>query len=561
MEEKQYLDYQGLQTYHENLQAVLEDSEQATAEALDNLDDRLKIVEDKNPYSKSEIDDLLDPITDKLETIEEFAEVNIQSDWNQTDSNADDYIKNKPGIGVANGIASLDSTGKVPSSQLPSYVDDVIEGYYHDNKFYATYTPGEEEQEGTYSDEITPEQGKIYVDIPTNQSYRWSGSTYIVISSPYVLPIASANTLGGVKVGDNLSIDQNGVLSAQASSPDEVEIGHTTPTEDVKLFVDEDADPAVSIDVYTRAQTDTLLANKVDKVTGKGLSTNDFDNTSKNKLDDLPSTSEAAESGGTDLSLVTTGEKYNYEDKYTKVQIDALTRHTRLTDFDLNVLKQAVADQNLEKYGLKVGDEKTINGHTYVIAGLNPMRGTFTPYRVTTNHVGLIVIPHTTTKWNASGNTSTGADRRGAGYANCDLHYYLKNTVLPMCNTDLGAANLLAHTKLFTNAVNTTAINRFGEESGCSSGWGWVADQYISALSEIQVYGGTVWSSSGYDTGEAYRQLDVFQHYNYTEFFGENVWLRDVASASNAAIAHQRGAATQESASNLNYVAALILFH
>lgn len=45
----------------------------------------------------------------------------------------------------------------------------------------------------------------------------------------------------------------------------EVEIGQTTPTEDVKLFVDEDADPAVSIDVYTREQTDTMLSAKADK--------------------------------------------------------------------------------------------------------------------------------------------------------------------------------------------------------------------------------------------------------------------------------------------------------
>lgn len=121
-------------------------------------------------------------------------------------------------MGVASGVATLDSNGKIPSSQLPSYVDDVIECYYYNNKFYATYTPGEEGQEVTYSDEITPEQGKIYVDIPTNQSYRWSGSTYIVISSPYILPTASANVLGGIKVGTNLSIDNNGVLSAAGAA-------------------------------------------------------------------------------------------------------------------------------------------------------------------------------------------------------------------------------------------------------------------------------------------------------------------------------------------------------
>ena len=243
-------------------------------------------------------------------------------------------------------------------------------------------------------------------------------------------------------------------------------------------------------------------------------------------------------------------------------KINALTRRTRLSDFDLAVLKQAVADQNLEKYGLKVGDYKTINGHDYVIAGLNPMKGTSTPYRLTANHVGLIVIPHTTQAWNASGNTYTGADSRGAGYANSDLHYYLVNTLLPLVKTDLGAANLLAHSKLLSNAVNQNGINRYGEATGCSSGWGWVADQYISALSEVQVYGSIVWSSSGFDTGEACRQLDVFRHFNHTEIFGgEYPWLRDVVSASDAAFANDAGYAVNTTASNAACVAALILFN
>ena len=265
------------------------------------------------------------------------------------------------------------------------------------------------------------------------------------------------------------------------------------------------------------------------------------------------------------------GSLKKYADEKARNKINALidqdeliTDRDRKTDFDLAVLKQAVAENNLEKYGLKPGDQKTINGHTYVIAGLNPMKGTTTPYRVTTNHVGLIVIPHTTQAWNASGNTSTGADGRGAGYLNSDLHYYLKNTVLPMCNTDLGAANLIGHSKLLTNAVNTTAVNRLANDSnkGASSGWTLEADCKISALSEVQVYGATVWSSSGHDTGEACRQLDVFQRYSHTEIFGgEYVWLRDVVSASYAADADGNGHAAYGTASIARYVAALILFH
>jgi hypothetical protein len=67
--------------------------------------------------------------------------------------------------GIANGYASLDSAGKVPSAQLPSYVDDVVE--------VANFAslPG------------TGETGKIYVTIDTNKTYRWTGSTYIEISA------------------------------------------------------------------------------------------------------------------------------------------------------------------------------------------------------------------------------------------------------------------------------------------------------------------------------------------------------------------------------------------
>ena len=252
-------------------------------------------------------------------------------------------------------------------------------------------------------------------------------------------------------------------------------------------------------------------------------------------------------------------------DEMRKATIPQIITHprTRKTDFSLADLQAAVADQNLEKYGLHVGDQKTISGHTYVIAGLNPMKGTSTPYRLTQNHVGLIVIPHTTQAWNASGNTSTGADGRGAGYKNSDLHYYLTNTLLPLVETDLGASNLLGHSKLLTNAVNTTAVNRLANDSnkGASSGWEWVADCKICALSEVQVYGATVWSSSGRDTGEACRQLDVFRVYNHTEIFGgEYPWLRDVVSASDAARASYNGSAGDDTASYAFYVAALVLF-
>lgn len=88
-------------------------------------------------------------------------------------SNLSETYIDKSQIGAANGVASLDETGRVPSSQLPSYVDDVIEGYYYGGKFYS---------DEAHTEEITPETGKIYVDINTSKAYRWSGTTYVEIS-------------------------------------------------------------------------------------------------------------------------------------------------------------------------------------------------------------------------------------------------------------------------------------------------------------------------------------------------------------------------------------------
>lgn len=77
--------------------------------------------------------------------------------------------------GTANGVATLDANGQVPSSQLPSYVDDVINGYYNAGKFY---------KEDTHTTEINGEAGKIYIDLHTEIAYRWSGTVWVSISNP-----------------------------------------------------------------------------------------------------------------------------------------------------------------------------------------------------------------------------------------------------------------------------------------------------------------------------------------------------------------------------------------
>ena len=124
-------------------------------------------------------------------------------------------------MGVASGVATLDNNGHVPSSQLPSYVDDVLE-YNNKSAFPAT-----------------GETGKIYIDNTTNLTYRWSGSQYVEISPSLALGETSSTAYSGDKGKKN-------------------------------------ADDIIALT--------TTVGNKVDKVTGKGLSTNDYTNEDKTKL-------------------------------------------------------------------------------------------------------------------------------------------------------------------------------------------------------------------------------------------------------------------------------------
>jgi hypothetical protein len=93
--------------------------------------------------------------------------------------------------GVASGVAELDENGKVIASQLPSYVDDVLEGYYNEDedKFYSVESPNE----NPYDDD----KGKIYVDISTNKTYRYSGTQYVEISASLALGETSSTAYRG----------------------------------------------------------------------------------------------------------------------------------------------------------------------------------------------------------------------------------------------------------------------------------------------------------------------------------------------------------------------------
>ena len=112
------------------------------------------------------------------------ADYTKQSSWiligdtSELDSKVQQFINSK---GAPNGLASLNESGIIPSAQLPSYVDDVIEVDTFSN------LPG------------TGESGKIYIVQDTNLTYRWSGTDYVEISKSLALGETSSTAYPGDK--------------------------------------------------------------------------------------------------------------------------------------------------------------------------------------------------------------------------------------------------------------------------------------------------------------------------------------------------------------------------
>lgn len=143
--------------------------------------------------------------------------VTVDSALSSTSTNP---VQNKAIKAELDKKVPIGSDGKIASSYLPSYVDDVVEIFFHtgfgtwdaeqieaqgladgdlvfdsdDNNLYEVFT----NQYGSLnSREVTPETGKIYVGISDNKTYRWSGSTLVEISKSLALGTTSSTAFPG----------------------------------------------------------------------------------------------------------------------------------------------------------------------------------------------------------------------------------------------------------------------------------------------------------------------------------------------------------------------------
>jgi hypothetical protein len=168
----------------------------------------------------SDTNNLVSTINGSYLTASSTTITNIVNTANQTTtdlSNLTNVVANKVDsslVGANNGIATLDEAGKVPSSQLPSFVDDVLE--------YANLA----------GFPVSGETGKIYVAIDTGLTYRWSGTIYVEISQSLALGNTSATAFRGDLGAEAYNWGNHalaGYLTAEADTLDSVATrGNTT---------------------------------------------------------------------------------------------------------------------------------------------------------------------------------------------------------------------------------------------------------------------------------------------------------------------------------------------
>ncbi len=220
-------------------------------------------------------------------------------------------IQNPP-LGSANGIAELDSNGKVPSSQLPSYVDDVQE--YSDTAHFPAQG----------------ESGIIYVALDTNLTYRWSGSAYVEISPSLALGTTSSTAYRG---------DRGNTAYLHATDEDRLRTAKTSGLYKVSVTGEGHVSTAVSVE-------------KSD-ITALGIPAQDttytFDgtyNASTNKAATVKTVTDAIAAAQPVTGTLTLASQWSGSGPYTKtLTISGATVHSKIDLLpDATVLNQMAAD-------------------------------------------------------------------------------------------------------------------------------------------------------------------------------------------------------------------------
>ena len=286
---------------------------------ISQVDNLLSNKVDKVSGKGLSTNDFTNDLKTKLNGIANGAEVNVQADWSQTTTTNDSYIKNKPtklseftndSKFITNAVSNLTNYYTKSNTYTKTEVDNLIATIVTLNILIVQTLPTSDISTTT-----------IYLVPKTTSETNNVYDEYINIDG---------TTQGWEKIGDT-SVDLS--------------------------------------NYYTISQVDTLLSNKVDKVSGKGLSTNDFTTTLKNKLNgieanannySLPTSSSSVLGGvkiGSNLSINSDGVVSATNTTYSDV---TTTTHGLMTASDK--VKLNGIESNANNYSLPIAGSSTLGG-------------------------------------------------------------------------------------------------------------------------------------------------------------------------------------------------------
>ena len=147
-------------------------------------------------------------LKDKLNGIATGAEVNVQSDWDVTDTSSDAFIKNKPAIPTKTSDITNDS-GFITSAALPTKTSDLT----NDSGFITNQVSNL----ANYYDQTAINSMFNALSVPTKTSDLTNDSGFLTTST---LPIATDSSLGVVKIGSGINVAEDGTISAAVESLD-----------------------------------------------------------------------------------------------------------------------------------------------------------------------------------------------------------------------------------------------------------------------------------------------------------------------------------------------------
>lgn len=203
-----------IQTTKTALEASISTEVQNRKDADTALDTKLTTAINKEVQDRTAADTVLGTRIDNEVTARTEADAALKTELTEDIQGVQDaldaFIATKA---QASGLASLDENGKVPSEQLPSYIDNVID-------VYATYDKsptGDLSNISLFADAdhntpITGEAGKIYQNVTTGEpgyQFRWTGTTWsLIVSGGVVIGEITGTAYDGAKgktTTDNLN--------------------------------------------------------------------------------------------------------------------------------------------------------------------------------------------------------------------------------------------------------------------------------------------------------------------------------------------------------------------